>query len=39
VRNVVKKILAKRFTQAELDFAADFYSYQTKIGANGYFNR
>ncbi|EKE27469.1 MAG: hypothetical protein ACD_3C00205G0022 [uncultured bacterium (gcode 4)] len=39
VRNIIKKIIAKKFTQAELDFAADFYAEQNRIWANGYFNK
>ncbi|EKE29987.1 MAG: hypothetical protein ACD_2C00065G0003 [uncultured bacterium (gcode 4)] len=39
VRNIIKKIIAKKFTQAELDFAADFYAEQAKKWANGYFNK
>lgn len=39
VRNIVKKIIAKRFTQAELDFAADFYAAQKEKWANWYFDK
>ncbi|MCK9272449.1 nicotinamide phosphoribosyltransferase domain-containing protein [Candidatus Gracilibacteria bacterium] len=39
VRNIVKKLLGKKFTQAELDFASDYYEQQVKKGANGYFDK
>ena len=39
VRNIIKKIIAKKFTQAELDFAADFYDGQKNAWANGFFDK
>ena len=39
VRNIVKKLLWKKFTQAELDFASDYYEQQVKKWANWYFDK
>lgn len=39
VRNIIKKIIGKKFTQVELDFAADYYDEQTRLWANGYFDK
>jgi len=39
VRKIVKRLLGKRITQAELDFAAAFYASQEARKGNAYFDR
>lgn len=38
VKNIVDEILRTPITQAELDFAIDYYKYQEKKWWNGKFN-
>lgn len=38
IKNIVDEVLRTPITQNELDFAKDFYAYQTEKGGNGKFN-
>jgi nicotinamide phosphoribosyltransferase len=38
VRNIVKRILARPITSAELEFAREFFEDQAEKGGNGYFD-
>ena len=38
VRNIVKRVLARRITESELEFAREFFEAQAKKGGNGYFD-
>ncbi len=38
VRNIVKRILGRKISAAELEFAREFYEDQARKGGNGYFD-
>lgn len=38
VRNIVKRVLGRRISEAELEFARDFFEAQAAKGGNGYFD-
>lgn len=38
VRNIVKRVLGRRTSEAELEFAREFFEAQAKKGGNGYFD-